>query len=85
MSNYINSKVFSQLGKDELLYHIMFFYINVNSAKCNYEIYNKKLLVIICYVEEWKLELECTKVPIKIITNRKSLKYLMTTKKFTRH
>ena len=47
LSNYISSKVFSQLGNDELLYSIAFFSKNLNLAKCNYEINDKELLAII--------------------------------------
>lgn len=45
--DYLNNGVFFQLGKNGLLYLIMFFLKNLNPTKCNYEIYDKKLLVII--------------------------------------
>lgn len=47
--NNISSEVFFWLDKDRLLYFIIFFYKNLNLAKCNYKIYDKELLVIICY------------------------------------
>ena len=46
-SDYVSSKVFSQLREDGLLYPVVFFLKNLNSAECNYEIYDKKLLAII--------------------------------------
>ena len=46
-SDYVSSGVLSQLGKDGLLHPVAFFSKNLNSAKCNYEIYNKELLAII--------------------------------------
>ena len=46
-SDYVNSRIFSQLGECELLYPIAFFSKNLNPAKCNYEIFDKKLLAII--------------------------------------
>ena len=46
-STYINSRVFSQLGKDRLLYLITFFSKNLNPTKYNYQIYDKELLAII--------------------------------------
>ena len=46
-SDYVNSRVFSQLGKNKLLYPIVFFSKNLNPVKCNYEIYDKELLAII--------------------------------------
>ena len=43
LSDYISSGVFSQLGNDELLRPIAFFSKNLNSAGCNYKIYDKEL------------------------------------------
>lgn len=40
--NNINSRLFSQLNKDRLLYFVAFFFKNFNLIKCNYKIYNKK-------------------------------------------
>ena len=51
-SNYINSGGFSQLGKDGLLYLMVFFFKNVNPVECNYEIYDKELLAIIQCFEQ---------------------------------
>ena len=76
--DYVNSEVFFQLGKNKLLYLIAFFFKNFNPAECNYKIYNKELLAIIRCFEQWRPELEVTRIPIKIITNHKSLKYFMT-------
>ena len=45
--DYVSNGVFSQLKEDKLLHPIAFFSKNPNSAKCNYEIYDKKLLAII--------------------------------------
>lgn len=52
-------------------------------AECNYKIYNKKLLAIIRYFEEWQSELERTSIPVQVLTDHKRLKYFMTTKKLT--
>lgn len=46
-SNYVNSGVFSQFNKDELLHSVFLFSNNPNSADRNYEIYNKELIAII--------------------------------------
>ena len=45
--NYVNSGIFFELREDKLLYLIAFFSKNLNLAKYNYEIYDKKLLAII--------------------------------------
>ncbi len=84
-SDYVSSRVLSQLREDRLLHPITFFSKNLNSAaECNYEIYDKELLAIIRCFEQWRPELEGTRVPIKVITDHKSLKYFMTTKKLSR-
>ena len=41
--DYVSSGVFFQLGNDKLVYPIAFFFKNLNSVKCNYEIYDKEL------------------------------------------
>ena len=84
LSNYVSNRVFSQLNDDELLQFIAFFSKNLNPVKCNYEIYNKKLLVIIRCFKQQKPKLERTGVPIKVITDHKSLEYFITIKKLTK-
>ena len=83
-SNYVGNGVFSQLGDDELLHPIAFFSKNLNPVECNYEIYNKELLAIMRCFEQWRPKLEGTEVPVKVITDHKSLKYFITTKILTR-
>ena len=50
--------------------------------ECNYEIYDKELLVIIHVFEEWRLKLSGIPVedPIKVIIDYKNLEYFMSTK-----
>lgn len=51
---------------------------------CNYEIYDKELLAIICCLEECNPELGGSQHPIQIITDHPNLKYFMTTKQLNR-
>ena len=53
------------------------------SIECNYEIYNKKLLIIVRCLKYWRFELKFIELSIKIFTNYKSLKYFMIIKKLT--
>ena len=46
-------------------------------AECNYEIYDKKLLIIIQVFEEWRLELKNIEKSVKVIFDHKNLKYFM--------
>ena len=49
----------------------------MSSAECNYDIYNKKLITIICTFEEWRPELKSAAEQIQVITDHKNLKYFM--------
>ncbi len=45
--NYVNDEVLSQYDDEDVLHSIVFYSKNMSFAECNYEIYNKKLLIII--------------------------------------
>jgi phosphatidylglycerophosphatase A len=45
--NYVNDEVLSQYDDEEILHSIAFYSKNMFSAECNYEIYDKELLIII--------------------------------------
>jgi len=52
------------------------------SAECNYEIYDKEMLIIIQCLKEWDTELRSVS-SFQICTDHKNLKYFMTVKKLT--
>ncbi len=52
------------------------------SAECNYEIYDKEMLIIIQCLKEWDAELRSVS-SFQIHTDHKNLKYFMTVKKLT--
>ena len=83
-SDYVSVEILFQMKNDEFLHSVAFFSKNLLSAKCNYEIYNKKLLAIVKYFEQWRLELKASNILIKILTNYKSLENFMTIKKLNR-
>ena len=82
-SDYINAGVLSQPNSNGIFYLVAYFSHRMSPAKCNYKIYDKKLLAIIQSFKEWKLELENTGISVKMLTNHKSLEYFMITKKLT--
>ena len=49
--DYVNENVFFQYDDDDVFHFVIFFNKNIISIECNYEIYNKKLLIIIRYFE----------------------------------
>jgi len=46
--NYVNDKVLSQYNDEDILHSMIFYSKNMIFAECNYKIYDKKLLIIIC-------------------------------------
>ncbi len=59
------------------------YYLKKNApAECNYEIYDKEMLVIIQCLKEWDTELRSVS-SFQIHTNHKNLKYFMTVRKLT--
>ncbi len=46
--NYVNDEVLSQYDDEDILHSVIFYSKNMILAECNYEIYDKKLLIIIC-------------------------------------
>ena len=79
-SDCVTDKVLSQLNSQGVLHSVAYFLTQIASAECNYDIYNKELLAIICAFEEWRPELKEAADQIQIITDHKNLKYFMTTK-----
>ncbi len=45
--NYVNDEVLFQYDDEDVLHSIVFYSKNMSSTECNYEIYDKKLLIII--------------------------------------
>jgi hypothetical protein len=83
-SDWTNGGVLSQENEDGVLCPVAYFSKNLTPAECNYEIYDKELLAIIRCFEQWRLELEGTELPVKVLIDYKALKYFITTKKLTR-
>jgi len=81
--DYVNDEVLSQYDDEEVLHSIAFYSKNMSSAECNYEIYDKKLLIIIQAFEHWWLELKLTDISIKMFINHQALISLMKDKKLS--
>ena len=82
-SDYVNSDVLSQKDDDDVLHSVAFYSKNLLPAECNYEIYDKELLVIIRCFEHWRPELKFSDISIKVFTDHKSLQHFMITKELT--
>jgi len=82
--NYVNDEVLSQYDDEEILHSIAFYSKNMFSAKCNYEIYDKELLIIIWAFEHWRLKLKLTDISIKMFIDHQALILLMKDKELSR-
>ncbi len=82
--NYVNDEVLCQYDDEEVLHSIAFYSKNMSSAECNYEIYDKKLLIIIRAFEHWWLKLKLTDISIKMFIDHQALISLMKDKKLSR-
>ena len=81
--NYVNDEVLSQYDDEDILHSVIFYSKNMILAKCNYEIYDKELLIIIHCLKHWCFKLKCTDISIKIFIDHLNLKYFMIIKKLT--
>ncbi len=82
--DYVNDEVLSQYNDEEVLHSIVFYSKNMSSAECNYEIYDKELLIIIRAFEHWWLELKLTDIFIKMFIDHQALISLMKDKELSR-
>ena len=74
----------SQYDDEGILYSVTFYNKNIILKKCNYEIYDKKLLIIIKYLKHWRLKLKTTNISIKIFIDYKLLKHFIIIKELFR-
>ncbi len=51
-SNYVFEDILFQYDDNEILYSVAYFSKKHNSVECNYEIYDKELMIIVCAFEK---------------------------------
>jgi Reverse transcriptase (RNA-dependent DNA polymerase)/RNase H-like domain found in reverse transcriptase len=83
VSDFVSVGVLSQYH-DDVLHPVAFFSKRHSPVECNYEIYDKELLVIIRAFKQWRPELEGAPLLIQVITNHRNLQYYISTKKLLR-
>ena len=77
-SQYVMGGVLSQYGDDGSLCPIAFYSKNILLTECNYHIYNKKLLIIIKCLENWRFKLEMICDSFEVLTDNQALKHFKT-------
>jgi len=84
-SNYVFKDILSQYDENEILHSITYFSKKHNSIECNYEIYNKELMIIVYTFKKWWSEFKDFIYSIEMIMNHKNLEYFMSIKQLNRH
>jgi len=84
-SNYVFKNILFQYDENKILHSIAYFLKKHNSIECNYEIYDKELMIIVCTFKKWWSELEDFIYFVEMIMNHKNLEYFMLTKQLSRH
>ena len=74
-SGFATGMVLSQEGEDGKWHPVVFHSESMSDAECNYEIYNKEMLAIICALQAWRHYLEGLPSMFKIQSDHKNLKY----------
>ena len=83
--DYVNDEMLFQYDDEKIFHFEIFFDKNIMSIKCNYEIYDKELLIIIRCLKHWCFELKFIDISMKIFNDYKTLKIFITSKNFIRH
>ena len=83
-SDYVSTGVLSQYNNKCILHPVAFYSKKHSEIECNYKIYNKELMAIIRYFEEWRSELKGAALPIKVLIDYKNLEYFILTKNLNR-
>ena len=63
VSDFVVAVILSQKKFDELLYFVVYIFKIMFSAECNYEIYDKELLIIVRVFEKWHSK--CVEISMK--------------------
>ena len=74
-SRYATGAILSQLHNDEKWHPVGFMSKSLSPAECNYTIYDKELLSVICGLEQWRHILEGIKHTIEILNDHQNLTY----------
>ena len=75
ISDYTTGEVLSMKCEDGKWQLIAFLSKSLNKTERNYEIHNKKMLIVMRSLENWRHLLEDTKYKFKIWTDHKNLEY----------
>ena len=79
-SDYVSAGILSQYDGQGIFHPVAFYSKKQSPTECNYEIYDKELLAIVCAFKEWRPHLEGLRYPAQVLSDHKNLEYFMSTK-----
>ncbi|KAH0604570.1 uncharacterized protein H6S33_006947 [Morchella sextelata] len=79
-SDFVAAAVLSQKDDQGILHPVAFYSHKMRPAECNYDIYDKELLAIVCAFEEWRKYLEPSNQEITVYCDHKNLEHFMSTR-----
>ena len=85
VSDYVAADVLSQSNEKGNLHSVIFFSSKMSLKKCNYEIYNKELLIIVKTFKKWCSETYGITDSVTMFTDHKNLKYFIIIHKLNCH
>jgi len=65
----VSAGVLSQCNDEGVWHPVAYFSKKHTPAECNYDIYDKEVMVIITALEEWRSECEGAQYPLQLITD----------------
>ena len=80
-SDYAIGRTLSVKGTDGKWRPVAFISKSLSPPERNYEIHDKEILAVICYLEDWGHYLEGINKEFKIWTDHKNLQYFMSSQK----
>ena len=84
VSNYVFENILFQYEKNEIFYSIAYFFKKHILVECNYEIYDKKLMIIVRVFEKWPSKLKNFIHIVDVIIHHKNFEIFIFIKVFNR-
>ena len=83
--NKVIKEIFCQSNDKKHWHSVIYFSRKIISIECNYEIHDKKLLIIVFAFKQWRHYFEKVKEQVLVLTNHRNLsRFMLTTKLISR-
>ena len=83
VSDKIIKEILCQSNDEDHWHSVIYFSRKMISIECNYEVHDKKLLIIVFVFKQWRHYLEEAREKVLVLTNHRNLSRFMTTTKLS--